>query len=95
MGVGGVGSSKQASPSKEKPTNQFTKWKSVTCSVATCIYGVPCNTTAMLTHKLTKPAIIISYTALIFESSVSGHTPFTLQPHPQTVMNIVDRCLQK
>ena len=82
MGVGGVGSSKQASPSKEKPTNQFTKWKSVTCSVATCIYGVPCNTTAMLTHKLTKPAIIISYTALIFESSVSGHTPFTLSAPP-------------
>ena len=66
MGVGGVGSSKQASPSKEKPTNRFTKWKSVTCSVATCIYGVPCNTTAMITYKLTKPAIIICTHCLDF-----------------------------
>ena len=59
--------------------------ESVTYSVTAYIYGVPCNTTAMLTHKLTKPAIIISYTALIFESScslVGRHTPFTLSAPP-------------
>ena len=58
-----------------------TNWKSVTCSVTACI-GVPCNTTAMLTHRLTKAAIIISYAALIFESLVSRHTPFTLSAPP-------------
>ena len=89
MGVGGVGSTKQAS-------NQFTKWKSVTCSVATCIYGVPCNTTAMLTHKLTKPAIIISYAALIFES-LCRHTPFTLSAPPTNCHEycwLLFQCLQ-